>query len=51
MRKMGLSGKAFIPMMVGFGCSVPAIMTARTLESEKDRKLTALLIPLMSCNA
>lgn len=51
MRKMGLSGKAFIPMMVGFGCSVPAIMTARTLESEKDRKLTALLVPLMSCNA
>lgn len=51
MRKMGLSGKAFIPMMVGFGCSVPAIMSARTLESEKDRKLTALLIPFMSCNA
>jgi len=51
MRKMGLSGKAFIPLIVGFGCSVPAIMTARTLESEKDRKLTALLIPLMSCNA
>lgn len=51
MRKMGLSGKAFIPMIVGFGCSVPAIMTARTLENEKDRKLTALLIPLMSCNA
>ena len=51
MRKMGLSGQAFIPMIVGFGCSVPAIMTARTLESEKDRKLTALLIPLMSCNA
>ncbi|MBE6051283.1 MAG: ferrous iron transport protein B [Clostridium sp.] len=51
MRKMGLSGKAFIPMVVGFGCSVPAIMTARTLESEKDRKLTALLVPLMSCNA
>ena len=51
MRKMGLSGKAFIPMIIGFGCSAPAIMTARTLESEKDRKLTALLIPLMSCNA
>lgn len=51
MRKMGLSGKAFIPMIVGFGCTVPAIMTARTLESEKDRKLTALLVPLMSCNA
>ena len=51
MRKMGLSGKAFIPMIVGFGCSVPALMSARTLESEKDRKLTALLVPLMSCNA
>lgn len=51
MRKMGLSGKAFIPMVVGFGCSVPGIMSARTLESEKDRKLTALLVPLMSCNA
>lgn len=51
MRKMGLSGKAFIPMIVGFGCSVPAIMSARTLESEKDRKLAALLVPLMSCNA
>lgn len=51
MRKMGLSGKAFIPLMVGFGCSVPGVMSARTLESEKDRKLTALLVPLMSCNA
>lgn len=51
MRRMGLSGKAFIPMMVGFGCSVPGIMSTRTLESEKDRKLTALLVPLMSCNA
>jgi ferrous iron transport protein B len=51
MRLMGLSGKAFIPLIVGFGCSVPGIMSARTLESEKDRKLTALLVPLMSCNA
>ncbi|KAJ53521.1 ferrous iron transport protein B [Clostridium tetanomorphum] len=51
MRKMGLSGKAFIPLVVGFGCSVPGIMAARTLESEKDRKLAALLVPLMSCNA
>ena len=51
MRKMGLSGKAFIPMIIGFGCTVPAVMTARTLESEKDRKLTALLVPFMSCNA
>ena len=51
MRKMGLSGKAFITLIIGFGCSVPAITSARALESEKDRKLTALLIPLMSCNA
>jgi ferrous iron transport protein B len=51
MRKMGVSGKAFIPLIVGFGCSVPAIMSTRTLESDKDRKLTALLVPLMSCNA
>jgi len=51
MRKIGLSGKAFIPLVMGFGCSTPAIMAARTLESEKDRKLTALLAPIMSCNA
>lgn len=51
MRKTGLSGKAFIPLVMGFGCSVPAIMSARTLESEKDRKLAALLVPLISCNA
>lgn len=51
MRKMGLSGKAFIPMIIGFGCSVPAVMSTRTLESEKDRKLATLLAPLMSCNA
>lgn len=51
MRKMGLSGKAFIPMIIGFGCSVPAIMSARTLETEKDRRTAALLAPLMSCNA
>ena len=51
MRKLGLSGKAFIPLMMGFGCSVPGIMAARTLESERDRKLTALILPFMSCNA
>ncbi len=51
MRKMGLSGKGFIPMILGFGCSVPAIMAARTLESEKDRKLAALLVAFSSCNA
>lgn len=51
MRRIGLSGKAFIPLIISFGCSVPGIMSARTLESERDRKLTALLTPLMSCNA
>lgn len=51
MRKLGLSGKAFIPLLMGFGCSVPGIMSARTLESDKDRKLTALILPFMSCNA
>lgn len=51
MERVGLSGKAFMPLMVGFGCSVPGIMSTRTLESEKDRKLTALIVPLMSCNA
>ncbi|MFZ5945923.1 MAG: ferrous iron transport protein B [Bacillota bacterium] len=51
MKKVGLSGKAFIPMLLGFGCSVPAIMTARTLDKENDRKLTMLLTPFMSCNA
>ncbi|MBS5308257.1 MULTISPECIES: ferrous iron transport protein B [Clostridium] len=51
MRKIGLSGKAFIPIIMGFGCSAPAIMATRTLESEKDRKMTALLAPLVSCGA
>jgi ferrous iron transport protein B len=51
MRKLGLSGKAFIPLIMGFGCSVPGIMSARTLESDKDRKITSLIIPFMSCNA
>ena len=51
MRKVGLSGKAFIPMVMGFGCSSPAIMATRTLESEKDRKITALISPLMTCGA
>ncbi|MDB8793257.1 ferrous iron transport protein B [Romboutsia sp. 1001216sp1] len=51
MRKVGLSGKAFIPMVMGFGCSSPAIMATRTLESEKDRKVTALIAPLMTCSA
>nr|MBN2278687.1 ferrous iron transport protein B [candidate division Zixibacteria bacterium] len=51
MHILGLHGKSFIPMLMGFGCSVPAIMATRTLESEKDRVLTTLLIPYMSCSA
>ena len=49
--KFGLSGQSFIPMIMGFGCSVPAIMSARTMPSEKDRRLTILLTPFMSCGA
>ncbi len=51
LRHFGLSGKAFIPMLMGFGCSVPAIMGARTMENEKDRRMTILLVPFMSCSA
>lgn len=51
MRSIGLSGKAFIPLIMGFGCSAPAIMATRTLESEKDRKITALIAPLVTCGA
>ena len=51
MAKMGLSGRAFIPMILGFGCTVPAIMAARTLEDEKDRLKTILVTPFMSCSA
>ncbi|RCX18943.1 ferrous iron transport protein B [Anaerobacterium chartisolvens] len=51
LRKLGLTGKSFIPMLMGFGCSVPAIMGARTLENEKDRRLTIILTPFMSCGA
>ena len=51
MHSIGLHGKSFIPMLLGFGCNVPAIYSTRVLESERDRKLTALLIPLMSCGA
>lgn len=50
-RKFGLSGKSFIPLLMGFGCSVPALMASRTLESEKDRKLTMMITPFMSCGA
>jgi len=51
LRKMGLSGRSFVPMLIGFGCSVPAIMASRTLPSERDRKMTILLTPFMSCSA
>ncbi|WP_066497398.1 ferrous iron transport protein B [Abyssisolibacter fermentans] len=51
MRKIGLSGKAFLPMVMGFGCNVPAIMSTRTLENEKDRLLAILINPFMSCGA
>ena len=51
LRKAGLSGRSFVPMIIGFGCSVPAIMASRTLPSERDRKMTILLTPFMSCSA
>ena len=51
LRRVGLSGRSSVPMLVGFGCSVPAIMSSRTLPSERDRKMTLLLIPFMSCSA
>ncbi|PWM45307.1 MAG: ferrous iron transport protein B [Clostridiales bacterium] len=51
LRKIGLSGRSFVPMLIGFGCSVPAIMSARTLSSSRDRRMTILLVPFMSCSA
>ena len=51
MRFLGLPGKAFVPLIVGFGCNVPAVMAARTLDSERDRRLTILMSPFMSCSA
>lgn len=50
-QKFGLSGRSFIPMLMGFGCTVPAVMATRTLESERDRRLTILITPFMSCGA
>ena len=50
-RNFGLSGKSFIPLLMGFGCSVPALMASRTLENEKDRKITMMITPFMSCGA
>jgi ferrous iron transport protein B len=51
LRKIGLSGRSIVPMLIGFGCTVPAVMSTRTLPSEKDRKMTILLTPFMSCTA
>ena len=51
LRKIGLSGRSFVPMIIGFGCSVPAIMASRTLPSDRDRKMTIILTPFMSCSA
>lgn len=51
LRKIGLSGRSFVPMLIGFGCTVPAVMASRTLSSERDRKMTILLTPYMSCSA
>ena len=51
LRKIGLSGKSFVPMLIGFGCSVPAVMSCRTLSSQRDRKMTILLVPFISCSA
>ena len=51
LRKIGLSGRSFVPMLIGFGCSVPAIMATRTLSSERDRRMTIMLTPFMSCSA
>ncbi len=51
LRKIGLSGRSFVPMLIGFGCTVPAVMATRTLSSERDRKMTIYLTPFMSCSA
>lgn len=51
LRKIGLSGKSFVSMLIGFGCSVPAVMSSRTLSSERDKKMTIMLIPFISCSA
>ena len=51
LRRIGLSGRSIVPMLIGFGCTVPAVMSTRTLSSERDRKLTILLTPFMSCSA
>ena len=51
LRKLGLSGRSIVPMLIGFGCSVPGVMASRTLPSERDRKMTILLTPFMSCTA
>lgn len=51
LRRLGLSGRSFVPMLIGFGCSVPAVMATRTVSSDRDRKMTMMLVPFMSCSA
>ena len=51
LRRIGLSGRSIVPMLIGFGCTVPGVMASRTLPSERDRKMTILLTPFMSCSA
>lgn len=51
LRRIGLSGKSVVPMLIGFGCTVPAVMATRTLTSDRDRRMTVLLTPFMSCSA
>ena len=51
LRKIGLSGRSIVPMLVGFGCTVPGVMATRTLPSARDRKMTIMLTPFMSCTA
>lgn len=51
LRKIGLSGRSIVPMLIGFGCTVPAVMATRTVSSDRDRKMSLLLIPFMSCSA
>ena len=51
LRRIGLSGRSIVPMLIGFGCTVPAVMSTRTLPSDRDRRMTILLTPFMSCTA
>ena len=51
LRKIGLSGRSIVPMLIGFGCTVPGVMASRTLPAERDRKMTIMMTPFMSCTA